>query len=223
MPFPTRSQRRCSPRLRYRVVAGLAGAIATTCFMAAPADAAVPARVNGDHHSPTVAARAAEALAAQNMFAVTRTPGDFVTYVAGRNATADAVAAEMALDPVVLRDAWARPDLQHQKALLAALTQLGVAYRGYMSTAGVGFDCSGLTSWAWAQAGVQIAHQSGAQISAAARRDSASAVAGDLMQYPGHVMMYLGVGQAIVHASNPSTDVELGFTDRSVRWGDPTG
>ena len=43
------------------------------------------------------------------------------------------------------------------------------------------------------------------------------------MQYPGHVMMYLGVGDAIVHASNPSTDVELSFTSRSVRFGDPTG
>ena len=43
------------------------------------------------------------------------------------------------------------------------------------------------------------------------------------MQYPGHVMLYLGVGEAIVHASNPSTDVELSFTSRSVRYGNPLG
>jgi hypothetical protein len=48
-------------------------------------------------------------------------------------------------------------------------------------------------------------------------------VAGDLVQYPGHVMMYLGVGEAIVHASNPANDVELSHVSRSVRYGDPTG
>ena len=34
-------------------------------------------------------------------------------------------------------------------------------------------------------------------------------------------MIWLGVGQAIVHASNPSTDVELSFVNRSIRYGDP--
>ncbi|MET0146479.1 MAG: NlpC/P60 family protein [Ilumatobacteraceae bacterium] len=183
----------------------------------------MPARVTGDNHSPTVVVRADEALAASDVFDVTGTPAAFVAYVADRNATADAVAIEMSLDPVALRDAWARADLQHQKALLAALTQLGAPYRSATSDPAVGFDCSGLTAYAWARAGAQLARQSGSQINAAARRDAASAVAGDLMQYPGHVMMYLGIGQAIVHASNPATDVELSFTDRSVRWADPTG
>jgi hypothetical protein len=36
-------------------------------------------------------------------------------------------------------------------------------------------------------------------------------------------MMYLGVGDAIVHASNPEEDVELSsLQDRSYLWGDPT-
>ena len=129
----------------------------------------------------------------------------------------------MGLDPAALRNAWSRADLQHQEALLAALTQLGVAYRSSTSEPGVGFDCSGLTAFAWGRAGLPLTRQSGSQINAAAARDHASAVAGDLAQYPGHVMMYLGVGDAIVHASNPSTDVELSFTSRSVRFGDPTG
>ena len=42
-----------------------------------------------------------------------------------------------------------------------------------------------------------------------------TARAGDLVQYPGHVMMYLGVDDAIVHASNPESDVELTLRDRS--------
>ena len=59
-----------------------------------------------------------------------------------------------------------------------------------------------------------MAHQSSAQISAARRVDESAAVAGDIVQYPGHVMLYLGVDRAIVHASNPSTDVELSFVPR---------
>jgi cell wall-associated NlpC family hydrolase len=129
----------------------------------------------------------------------------------------------MQLDPVALRAAWSRADLQRQEVVLAALTQLGVAYRSATSEPGVGFDCSGLTAFAWGRAGVQLTRQSGAQISAASGRDEATALAGDLLQYPGHVMLYLGVERAIVHASNPSTDVELSFVSRSVRFGDPTG
>ena len=42
-------------------------------------------------------------------------------------------------------------------------------------------------------------------------------MAGDLVQYPGHVMMYLGVGDAIVHAVNRADDVELDVVSRNVR------
>ena len=52
-------------------------------------------------------------------------------------------------------------DHAHQEALLAALSQLGVAYRHATSDPAVGFDCSGLTSYAWGRAGVEIPHQSG--------------------------------------------------------------
>ena len=52
-----------------------------------------------------------------------------MAYLGARNATADVVAFELGLDPVALRDAWARADLPHQKAVLAALTQIGVAVR----------------------------------------------------------------------------------------------
>jgi hypothetical protein len=49
-------------------------------------------------------------------------------------------------------------------------------------------------------------------------------MAGDLAQYPGHVMLYLGVPGTIVHASNPESDVELWLLgDRSVNFGDPSG
>jgi hypothetical protein len=82
-----------------------------------------------------------------------------------------------------------------------------------------------LTTYAWGHAGVTLYRQSGVQLSNASSRDASSAVAGDLVGYPGHVMMYLGFGGAIVHASNPENDVELStlHDDRSYDWGDPTG
>ena len=60
-------------------------------------------------------------------------------------------------------------DLEHQEAVLAALTQLGVAVPVATSQPGVGFDCSGLTSFAWGRAGYGLTRQSGSQIRAAAR------------------------------------------------------
>ena len=213
------------PRARHRrrILAGVAGVIATVAWIGGAAGTAGAARVGGDHHSPAVVERATLALAAHDQFAVTGTPGDFVAYLGARDATADAVAVEMQLDPATVRAAWARADGQHQEAVLAALSQLGKPYRYATSDPDRGFDCSGLTAFAWQRAGVDIPHQSGSQISAAARRDASTAVAGDLVQYPGHVSMWLGVGDAVVHASNPQTDVELSFNTRSVRYGDPTG
>jgi NlpC/P60 family len=222
--MPTPNDRSIAPaHRRLQFAAGVAAMLAAACWVVGSADAGPsPSRIVGDHHSPTVAARAAEALAAHDSFSATGTPSAFVAYRDARNATADAVAAELTIDLVALRDAWARADLQHQEALLAALTQLGVAYRTNTSQPGVGFDCSGLTAFAWGRAGIILPRQSSAQINAAEVRDETSAVAGDLMQYPGHVMMWLGVGDAIVHASNPETDVELSFTSRNVRYGRPT-
>ena len=209
---------RASSRLR-RALVGVAAAVLTVCWVAGPADASVP----GNRQSPTVITNAFWALAAHDTFAASGTPGDFVTYVTARDAAADSLATEMALDPVAVRDAWARADLPHQTAVLAALAELGKPYRFATSDPAVGFDCSGLTAYAWARAGIDIANQSGAQIRAAAPRDQSSATAGDLVQYPGHVMMYLGVGDAIVHAVNRRDDVELDFVRRKVRFGDPIG
>jgi cell wall-associated NlpC family hydrolase len=226
MPYDIRSPH-SRRRLRRRVLAGLAGlltAAAWTATSAGPVDAAPRwSHIEGDHHSPAVAAASTAALGAFDTFSSSGTPGDFVAYVAARDAAADTVATEMRLDAGTVRGAWTKADLAHQEAVLAALTQLGAPYRAMRADPAAGFDCSGLTSWAWARAGVQIAHQSSAQISAARRVDEASAVAGDIVQYPGHVMLYLGVDRAIVHASNPVKDVELSFVPRSVRFGDPEG
>ena len=209
-----------SPRVSARVLRVLTGLAATailTGWAAGPAQAGIA----GDHHSPTVATSAASALIAQDALAATATAGTLTNYIAARDAAADAVAVEMGLDSAALRDSWSRADMPHQTAVLAALTELGKPYRYATSDPARGFDCSGLTAYAWARAGVDIPHQSSAQIRAAAPRDQATAMAGDIVQYPGHVMLYLGVDDAIVHAANRRDDVELDVVGRNVRFGSP--
>jgi cell wall-associated NlpC family hydrolase len=137
------------------------------------------------------------------------------------------VATRLGTDARRLRQAWVSADRPHQIALLAALSQVGVAYRRNSSKPGVAFDCSGLTSYAWGRAGVALARQSGTQISDAAVRTRDTAQAGDLAYYPGHVMIWLGVDNFVAQAADYVRDVEVGeISKRRVsraKFGDPTG
>ena len=140
---------------------------------------------------------------------------------------ANAAAAELEADGVRLFTAWAGADRAHQIALLSALTQVGVPYRRNSSKVGVAFDCSGLTAYAWAQAGFEIAHQSRAQLRAAALRTPDTSQAGDLVYYPGHVMLWLGIDNLIVHAPYRGHPVEVDQIStrriKRVKFADPTG
>ncbi|AZA09870.1 C40 family peptidase [Corynebacterium pseudopelargi] len=87
-----------------------------------------------------------------------------------------------------------------RKALVAAQSQLGTPYV-WGGTQPGGFDCSGLTSYAWRQAGVELPrlaeHQNvGRQVS------QAELIEGDLLVWDGHVAMYAGNGQ-IIEAGSP--------------------
>jgi cell wall-associated NlpC family hydrolase len=150
----------------------------------------------------------------------------FNRYVKLRDEAAGLAAAELGLPAAMMRDAWALSELDKQTALLAALTQLGTPYRSNSSEPGVGFDCSGLTTYAWGVAGLDLARQSRAQINASTRVDRTAAEAGDLMYYPGHVMMFLGIGDAMVHARQRGSEVEItmltGRHTRNVVFADPT-
>lgn len=224
MPQPTPTLARACALIGRGAVAAAVLVGAAAAASASPADAApVPMAIPGNPHSGTVIERAGTALAAHEVFSWTQAPDAFAAYVSARHAAADAVSFELGMDPAGLRDAWARADLPHQKAVLAALTQIDRQYVKNTSDPSVGFDCSGLTAFAWARAGLTITRQSSAQLAASRPVEQGEAVAGDLAQYPGHVMMYLGVGDAIVHAANQSTDVAIGFLSRGSRFGDPTG
>jgi len=106
-------------------------------------------------------------------------------------------------------------------AVQAALGQQGVPYRYATSIPGVGFDCSGLTAFAWAQAGVGLPHQSRAQYASIPHVPKESAQPGDLIFFYSpisHVSIYLGNGMQ-VHAPNTGKTV----TVAPVNWGKVVG
>ena len=85
-------------------------------------------------------------------------------------------------------------------AVAAARSQLGVPYIAYKAVEGVGFDCSGLTMWAWAQAGVSLPHQSRRQQGSTTNIPIEYIEPGDLVYFYNpisHVGIYIGNGQMI--------------------------
>jgi cell wall-associated NlpC family hydrolase len=109
--------------------------------------------------------------------------------------------------------AWNGGTPEGMTAMLAGLTQLGVGYGFAAATPWTAFDCSGLTSWAWGLAGVSLPHQSLLIITQVTPKAVAQVKPGDVLYYPGHVMISLGVGTAIVHAANAQLGVEVSSVD----------
>ncbi len=64
-------------------------------------------------------------------------------------------------------------------------------------TTPAGFDCSGFTSYVYAQVGINLPRSSSAQRNAGTVVSASEARAGDLVWWPGHVGIYLGNGQYI--------------------------
>jgi len=121
-------------------------------------------------------------------------------YATARSQVAALIAARTkGLDAVALDQVWARTDERRMTAIFAALAQVGTLYRYAGNTPG-GFDCSGLTSYAWSVAGVKIPRTSTDQINAAVPKLTTEVQAGDLVWRPGHVGLYLGVGELMVHS-----------------------
>jgi cell wall-associated NlpC family hydrolase len=84
-------------------------------------------------------------------------------------------------------------------AVRAALSQLGVPYVFAAARPGVAFDCSGLTMWAWAQAGVSMAHYTVTQWNSFPKVSLQALRPGDLVfsYHLGHVGLYIGNGMMV--------------------------
>ncbi|MGO4201450.1 C40 family peptidase [Rhodococcus sp. TAF43] len=93
------------------------------------------------------------------------------------------------------------PNEEAANAVRNALTQQGVPYQWGGTTPGQGLDCSGLTQWAYGEAGVELprlAQEQGVGIPV----DQESLMPGDLAVWDGHVAMVIGNGQ-MVEAGDP--------------------
>lgn len=120
----------------------------------------------------------------------------------------DILAANRASQRVDLGDAKAAT-ARAASAFSAAKSKIGSAYV-YGANGPSQFDCSGLTSWAYAQAGVTIPRTSQEQANAGTRIYSASQLGvGDLVIFYGdyhHVGLYAGNGM-VLHAPKPGAYV----------------
>lgn len=93
------------------------------------------------------------------------------------------------------------PNAVAASAVRHALTQLGVPYHWGGTTPGVGLDCSGLTQWAYREAGLDLPRLAqeqdvGAAVAANALRP------GDLAVWDGHVAMMVG-SNTMIEAGDP--------------------
>ena len=97
-------------------------------------------------------------------------------------------------------------------AVAAAKSVIGAPY--VFGAAGPSaFDCSGLTMWAWAQAGVSLPHSATAQLGSLPHVPLSSVAPGDIIYYGSvspHVAIYIG-GGSIIHARHPGPGGEVQY------------
>ena len=108
------------------------------------------------------------------------------------------------------------PNAVAASAVRHALTQLGVPYQWGGTTPGQGLDCSGLTQWAYHQAGLDLPRLAQEQDVGAAVAPG-SLLPGDLAVWDGHVAMIVGDG-TMIEAGDPvklspirTTNLNQGF------------
>jgi cell wall-associated NlpC family hydrolase len=138
---------------------------------------------------------------------------DYEEFIAAQRAAADR-AAETHADPSTVPpggsgDTGFIPPPNASKAQIAvqaAYSVVGTQYVWGSADPSVGLDCSGVTVYAWGQAGVSLPHSSEAQYSMFPRIPLSAVQPGDLVYYGNygpHIAIYVGGGK-IIHASSPA-------------------
>jgi len=155
----------------------------------------------------TIAGEALESIAT---FIDVPTSENFAQYQLFRAALVNRVAARVNESRAAMLQAWSQSSLKHQMALIAGLTTLGVGYEYGSDNPKKGLDCSGLVAYAWKQVGISLPLQSKRQWEASRDVAQEDALPGDIVWYPGHTMMYLGVGDAVLHSARENLGVRLG-------------
>lgn len=100
-----------------------------------------------------------------------------------------------------------------QTIVSAAWSQIGVPYVWGGTQAYVGLDCSGLTQWCHAQAGISIGRVDTDQLYGGQRVSDPQP--GDIAWTPGHVAIYIGNGQ-MIEAQQPGTTICVSSVRASV-------
>jgi cell wall-associated NlpC family hydrolase len=169
----------------------------------------------GPTNNPIVAS-SAQALASLNA-------QDFNSYRERLLDVAAAVGQRTGLSADDLATVWLRTDGRRMRVVLSGLTQVGVPYRFNTSTPGRSFDCSGFVAWAWDSVGRGLPHQSRSIINSVNGSSVDRVQPGDVIYYPGHIMMALGLGTAMVHAPQTGRTVEVraSTSHRRMRVGSP--
>jgi cell wall-associated NlpC family hydrolase len=108
------------------------------------------------------------------------------------------------------------PNPRAQAAIDAAYSVIGTPYVYGSADPNVGFDCSGLTMWSWAHAGVSLPHSSEMQYEALPHLQRSELQPGDLLFFYSpihHVGMYIG-GDRMIDANHPGDVVNI----RPITW-----
>jgi cell wall-associated NlpC family hydrolase len=146
---------------------------------------------------------------------------------AAQQAAAQAAAAAQqtsspAYEPVVDPDSFDLPAAKYGGVVSIALQYLGVPYVWGGSSPSTGFDCSGFTSYVFAQVGVYLPHHAASQYSMGVAVPYSQLAPGDLVFFSGlgHVGIYIG-GDQFVHA--PHTGDVVRISSLSERGGSYVG
>ncbi len=116
---------------------------------------------------------------------------------------------------VAIRYGYGRSSAPTNRVVELARSQIGMPYVWGASDPRVGFDCSGLVEWVYAQVGVALPRTAQAQYDATLRLSQTQLGPGDLVffanTYPSaepitHVGIYLGNG-LMINAANPTSGV----------------